>query len=442
MVKGLIAWFPDTTDRFFCICKERFEGSSHSSQERSSGQRVDPLYKPLTSSRTTDRSLPSNHKKEASPSCGPLVGENSNLEKPYLRLTTFPRKEDVRPLKVLIKSLAHIKCRYLQTEDFDWANEQLKSVRQDMTVQRLRNRFVLDVYETHARILLEHGDLDEFNQCQTMIRSLTEGPRSCSEGEKAKDALGVHFGGDDDPSASTDDRASDAPLVQTSESQDEFRGYAILYALVRNTSMELKTELARAKSLGQNAKATTSCSCHAISVVQAVDDHDYRTFFRLYESAPHLSAYLMDFLVKRTYLLLVRVFRLTGQSFSKLAYPNRSVIACVTSQEFAIVQSNGFWQRTVPMSQWNISVNVCAFKIWTKHDAICNNVVPCLLTKMAAPTDPRFGSIAKPAAAPRTIVLARHRTTPRTHARNTLHAGCIGGDCPTSNGAFDGICIE
>ncbi len=102
-----------------------------------------------------------------------LVGMSQNLEKPYLRLTTFPNAEDVRPLEVLVKSLARIKSRYIQDEDFDWANEQLKSVRQDITVQGIRNKFVLEVYETHARILLEHGDLSEFNQCQTMIRTLT-----------------------------------------------------------------------------------------------------------------------------------------------------------------------------------------------------------------------------------------------------------------------------
>jgi hypothetical protein len=34
-------------------------------------------------------------------------------------------------------------------------------------------------------------------------------------------------------------------------------------------------------------------------VTKAVTHNDYHGFFRLYESAPHLSAYLMDFLVKR-----------------------------------------------------------------------------------------------------------------------------------------------
>lgn len=220
-----------------------------------------------------------------------LVGENQNLEKPYLRLTTFPRKEDVRPLKVLIKALAYVKGRYVQEEDFAWANEQLKSIRQDMTVQRIRNRFVLEVYETHARILLEQGDLDEFNQCQTMIRSLVEGGS-----EQPKDAI---------PTTKKAARP-EKPLYQSPDVADEFRGYAILYALVRNSGFELKAELERATSPslkcsqnGFDGDSVKSNRWHAFQVVKSLDDNDYRTFFRLYETAPYMSAFLMDFLVKR-----------------------------------------------------------------------------------------------------------------------------------------------
>jgi hypothetical protein len=197
----------------------------------------------------------------------------------------------------LIKSLAHIKSRYVQDEDFEWANEQLKSVRQDMTVQRIRNRFAIEVYECHARILLEHGDLDEFNQCQTMIRSFTEGKESSDD--SAKDVLASC---DFNDGAAPFYDGSEHPLHQSPEAADEFRGYAVLYALVRNSWLELKTELARAKATTGNGKpchAQSSCF-HAVSVIKAIGDDDYRTFFRLYESAPQMSAYLMDFLVKRT----------------------------------------------------------------------------------------------------------------------------------------------
>jgi SAC3/GANP family len=222
---------------------------------------------------------------------GRLIGENVNLEKPYLRLTTFPRKQDVRPLKVLQRSLVHIKNRYKQDEDFHWANEQLKSLRQDLTVQRIRNRYVLSVYETHARILLEHGDLNEFNQCQTMLRSLTQGGKlDASEMNDISAEWSEDEGTMDDAFV----------LVQTPEVADEFRAYGVIYALVRNFSTQLKMDLVRAmESVKECGNCVETSSMHAIQVVNAVGGNDFRTFFRLYEDAPNMSGYLLDFLVKR-----------------------------------------------------------------------------------------------------------------------------------------------
>lgn len=74
---------------------------------------------------------------------GTCVGLSTALEKPYLRLTTFPDPKLVRPLPILVKALAYIKNKYIQEEDFEWTNEQLKSVRQDLTVQGIHGPFCL-----------------------------------------------------------------------------------------------------------------------------------------------------------------------------------------------------------------------------------------------------------------------------------------------------------
>ena len=128
-------------------------------------------------------------------------GFSADLEKPYLRLTSAPKASAVRPLKVLRQSLEMVKVKYLHDEDYAYACEQMKSIRQDLTVQSISNRFAAHVYETHARIALECGDLEEYNQCQSRLQDM-----------KQKGVL---------------------------VSVDEFDCYRILHALFRDNKLEL-----------------------------------------------------------------------------------------------------------------------------------------------------------------------------------------------------------
>lgn len=228
-----------------------------------------------------------------------FVGTCQNLEKPFSRLSTFPKAEEVRPLSILMCAYEHIKRRFNETRDFAWANEQMKSLRQDLTVQGIRNEFVLGVYETHARMALKNGALNEFNQCQTMIKSLTLGLSNETDHVVRIPAVSESF---------TTTMANPNLFQQTEEAVDEFVGYRLLFALVQKNWADVTKELVSAAVImtrNQNktgssqyrSKRMWSCK-HAILVTRAVTRNDYHSFFVLYDNAPHLSGFLMDSLVQ------------------------------------------------------------------------------------------------------------------------------------------------
>lgn len=102
----------------------------------------------------------------------PVVGQNKILEKKYLRLTSQPKPETVRPLHILKKTLQLLFDRYFEGASYNYLCDQCKSLRQDLTVQNIKNDFSILAYEFHSKIAIENCDWGEFNQCQSQLKLL------------------------------------------------------------------------------------------------------------------------------------------------------------------------------------------------------------------------------------------------------------------------------
>ncbi|KAF7811400.1 SAC3 family protein A isoform X1 [Senna tora] len=184
-----------------------------------------------------------------------VKGTCQEIEKRYLRLTSAPDPATVRPEEVLEKALLMVQN---SQKNYLYKCDQLKSIRQDLTVQRIRNQLTVKVYETHARLALEFGDLPEYNQCQSQLKTLY-----------AEGIEGSHM---------------------------EFAAYNLLCVILHsNNNRDLVLSMSRLSVEAKDDEAVK----HALAVRAAVTSGNYVTFFRLYKAAPNLNTCLMDLYVEK-----------------------------------------------------------------------------------------------------------------------------------------------
>jgi hypothetical protein len=196
-------------------------------------------------------------KDEDEMSIGPVVGTNMALEKSYFRLTAPPKAETVRPLPVLEKTLAMLTKKWRAEKNYNYICNQFKSLRQDLTVQHIKNAFTVKVYEIHARISLEKGDTGEYNQCQTQLKAL----------------YAQNLGGN----------------------PAEFKAYRILYFVYTCNKTDMNDMLAELTP----ADKAHEWIKHALDVRSALALGNYHKFFRLYLQAQNMGGYLMDMFIER-----------------------------------------------------------------------------------------------------------------------------------------------
>ncbi|XP_059628206.1 SAC3 family protein A isoform X2 [Cornus florida] len=184
-----------------------------------------------------------------------VKGTSQEIEKRYLRLTSAPDPATVRPEEVLEKALLMVQN---SPKNYLYKCDQLKSIRQDLTVQHIRNELTVKVYETHARLAIEVGDLPEYNQCQSQLKTLyAEGIKGC------------HM---------------------------EFSAYNLLCVIMHSSNnRELLSAMSRLSAEARKEEAVK----HALAVRAAVTSGNYVLFFRLYKTAPNLNTFLMDLHVEK-----------------------------------------------------------------------------------------------------------------------------------------------
>lgn len=225
------------------------------------------------------------------------VGTNLTLEKKYFRLTEAPSMATVRPPEVLVESLKLVKQRWTANGDYEYVKDQLKSIRQDLTVQHIRDGdLVTQVYQTHARIALECADHAEYNQCQAVLKSL-----HAAALERVMAASGM----DADAGTSTkkskkrsfsDRKRSSVEIASIPGVDDiaEFTAYRLLYAAGAGSKSERSEALLRELRDVPKVLKTHPFVTHALEVCEAKASSNFHRFFALYAKVPRMGAYLMD----------------------------------------------------------------------------------------------------------------------------------------------------
>eukprot|EP00531_Pseudo-nitzschia_arenysensis_P006272 CAMPEP_0116126990 /NCGR_PEP_ID=MMETSP0329-20121206/6612_1 /TAXON_ID=697910 /ORGANISM="Pseudo-nitzschia arenysensis, Strain B593" /LENGTH=809 /DNA_ID=CAMNT_0003621081 /DNA_START=121 /DNA_END=2550 /DNA_ORIENTATION=- len=246
-----------------------------------------------------------------------VKGACTTLEKDYLRLTAPPRAELVRPFAILQQHLWDLQSEYYgcnrdggnllqdrmtmpQTKwgisdpgdagnsqfhrrqhDYLWFCSQLKAIRQDCTVQRIQCELAVDVYETHARIALQEGDLNEYNQCQTQLKGLYEN-RPSSVG-KSNVVLYDH--------------ANNSSIWKH---EKEFVAYRLLYYVFLSTNEKYSggsSDMFHIMLSLSSEDRKYPAIQHALKVREAVASSDYFSFFSLHNNCPNLGVFLTDLLI-------------------------------------------------------------------------------------------------------------------------------------------------
>lgn len=244
-----------------------------------------------------------------------IVGTCQTLEKSYLRLTSEPNPELVRPLNILKKAYTLLMEKHQKKEvTYTYLCDQFKAIRQDLRVQMIENKFTVKVYETHARLALVNGDLGEFNQCQSRLLILFENPN----------------------------------IKKTSF--EEFMSYLILYHMLTEDNAAI-TSLRLKLRLHHNDTFKHSLVQKSFQLAEARLRGNYHLFMKVCDSITSLGKHLINAFIEKEILkslnTICRSYNQISVEFLKdeLHFPTTETVALFFNKkglgEFIITKNQG-----------------------------------------------------------------------------------------------------
>ena len=194
-----------------------------------------------------------------------VIGTCRTLEKSYFRLTSAPDPALVRPPSILAAHMKNLEIAVRQkSRDYKWLSDQVRAVRQDLTVQGVKGKLATAVYEWNARLALENEDIGQFNQCQTQIKDLHA---EMDNGEETFASL---------------------PGQTATDSKAEFLSYSLLYFALQGMRVDQQRFMMRWTTLPNDLKRHRFVS-FAFDFRQALALGDFATVFRLYNESASMT---------------------------------------------------------------------------------------------------------------------------------------------------------
>ncbi|KAN0026902.1 hypothetical protein ACTFIU_009578 [Dictyostelium citrinum] len=190
----------------------------------------------------------------------PIIGTCKDYEKSYLRLTGPADPAKIRSIEILETWFPKLIRKYQNNKNFNYALDQLKSIRQDLMVQHIRNKFTLNVYEANAKICLENSDFIEFGQCLSQIKELYHS-------------------------------ISDQSCL---ENKFEFISYDLLFNLIFIKENELELISLLPEIINDESFYSNENIKHTFEIIKSVLENNYCKFNKLYLTCYNMEKYLLE----------------------------------------------------------------------------------------------------------------------------------------------------